>query len=127
MEDYTLILKDLLKKDLSEIQTQGLSENLKKEFEKTAENFIQKEFYEDAIKTFAITKNFERLEKLGNELILKNKLNYALKSFLYSKNKEGLDKVGMALISNGDVKEAYLAFKNSDNIEMIKFIEKNLL
>src|SRR3989338_717471 len=127
MEDYTLILKDLLKKDLSEIQTQGLSENLKKEFEKTAENFIQKEFYEDAIKTFAITKNFERLEKLGNELILKNKLNYALKSFLYSKNKECLDKVGMALISNGDVKEAYLAFKNSDNIEMIKFIEKNLL
>lgn len=127
MEDYTLILKDLLKKDLSEIQTQGLSENLKKEFEKTAENFIQKEFYEDAIKVFAITKNKERLKRLGEELLQKNKLVYSLKAFLNSENKDGLNKIGMTLMSNGDVKEAYMAFKHSENTEMIRFIEENLL
>jgi len=127
MEDYTLLLKDLLKKDVNDIKVEGLSERMKKEFENTAENFILKEAYEEAVKTFALTKNFDKLNKLGNELISKNKLNYALKAFLYSKNKDGLDKVGMLLMSNGDLNEAYLAFKNSGNVEMTRFIEENLL
>ena len=122
MEDYTLLLKDLLKKDVNDIKVEGLSERMKKEFENTAENFILKEAYEEAVKTFALTKNFDKLNKLGNELISKNKLNYALKAFLYSKNKDGL-----LLMSNGDLNEAYLAFKNSGNVEMTRFIEENLL
>ena len=127
MEDYTLFLKSLLKKDMKDIETEALSENLKKEFDKTAENMLLKEFYEEAIKTLYLTKNFERLKKLGHELISKNKLGHAYNCFKYANDKQGMDKVGEAYMRNAEVDNAYSAYKFSENTEMISFLEENFI
>lgn len=127
MEDYTLFLKSLLKKELKDIETEALSENLKKEFDKTAENMLLKEFYDEAIKTLALTKNYERLKTLGYELIKIRKLGHAYNCFKYANDKEGMNKVGEAYLSNAEVENAYSSFKFAENWEMRAFIEENFM
>ncbi len=124
MEDFNLVLRGLINND-SELENIEIPENLKNEFNKTAENYLQKDLVLEAIKTFAITKNSPKLNEVGEFCIANTRLELALKSFYYSKNKEGLSKTGMGFIAQGDVNNALIAFKLAENKEMIEFITKN--
>lgn len=124
MEDYTLILRELMKKDIEKINF-SVTEEVKKEFEKTAENYLIKDMILEAIKTFALTKNIEKLTKIGNDCIKNKKIELALKAFYYAKNKEGLNKTGEEFLKQGEINNALFAFKFAENKEMTEFLSKN--
>lgn len=124
MEDYTLILRELIKKDTEKVNF-SVTEEVKKEFEKTAENYLTKDMTLEAIKTFALTKNTEKLNNIGNDCIKNKKIDLALRAFCYSKNKEGLNKTGEEFLKQGEINNALLAFKFAENKEMVEFLSIN--
>lgn len=124
MEDFNLVLRDLISKDIEKIKIQ-IPESLKTEFETTAENYLKKDLIFEAIKVFAITKNADRLKNIGEECITKNKPELAFKAFYFAKDKEGLSKAGMEFIKSAETNKALQAFILSENKEMIEFITKN--
>ena len=127
MEDFNLILRELMKKDDIEKINIPLSENLKKEFETTAERYIKNGNLLDAIKVFALIKNKEKLISTS-ELCLKDNSPYeSLQGFLYANSPEHLNKIGFVMMQIPDVNNALIAFKKAKNFEMINFIELNLL
>ena len=126
MEDFNLILKELMKKDFKNLNA-PFSENLLKEFELTADRYIKNGNLLDAIKVFVITKNKEKLISTS-ELCLKDNRPYdALQGFLYAGSIEHLNKIGNIMMSIPDVNNALIAFRKAGNAEMVNFIELNLL
>jgi len=117
MEDFNLILKELMKKDFKNLNA-PFSENLLKEFELTADRYIKNGNLLDAIKVFVITKNKEKLISTS-ELCLKDNRPYG--------SIEHLNKIGNIMMSIPDVNNALIAFRKAGNAEMVNFIELNLL
>lgn len=124
MEDFTLILQELVNKDPEKLNI-NLPENIVLEFEKTADNFLTKDRILEAIKVFAITKNIKKLSEIGNICLKDSKLEFAFKAFYYSKDKGGLNKVGEEFLKQSEIENAFQAFKLADNKEMTEFIIKN--
>ncbi len=125
MEDFSLVLNRLVDKDPEKIKI-TISENIKKEFEKTACNYLERGMIEEAVKVFAMTGNVERLRKIGEFCISKKQLDFAFKAFYFAKDKTGLDKVGEAFMRNGEIKNAFVSFQLAENKEMVDFLRKNL-
>lgn len=123
MEDFNLVLRGLINEDIKSIE---VPENLKKEFEATGENYLRKDLILEAIKTFAITKNKEKLIKIGDHCINRKNLGLALKAFYYAQDKDGLSKTGMEFMKQGEIKKAFEVFKIAENKEMIEFLAENL-
>ncbi len=127
MEDFNLILKSLISKDLSKVDASALSESMKKEFEKTADVYVKNGNFIDAIKAFALIRNKERLIETGI-VCLKNNLPYdAFYAFYYADDKENLNKVGNIFLQIPDVETALKAFKKAENQAMVSFLEENLM
>ncbi len=127
MEDFNLVLKNLISKDISQINTAAFSESLKTEFDKTAATYVTHGNFLNAIKVFALTGNKNKLIETGN-VCLKNNLPYeAFYAFFYADDKENLDKVGNLFMQIPDVENSLKAFKKSGNQEMVMFIEENLM
>ena len=114
MEDFNLVVKELINKNIEEI---NLPENMREEFEKTAERYVKNGNYLDAIKVFVLTKN--------NLCLKENKPYDAFHGFYYSNDTENLNKMGFILLQIPDIETAFKAFKKAENKEMIDFIEKN--
>ena len=127
METYNLLLKNLLSKDLTKIKTENLSQSLKKEFEIAAEGYIKIGNYKDAIGTFAITKNEDKLIMLGRICLNENRVYEAFQAFYYANDKKNLNEVGESFLKMPDIKLALEAFRKSENNEMVKFFETNLI
>lgn len=123
MEDFSLVLKELVNKDIDKINM-NIPEKIVLGFEKTADNYLAKDRILEAIKVFAITKNTKKLIEIGNNC-LKSKPELAFKAFYYSKDKEGLSKAGEEFLKQGDMKSAFQAFKLAENKEMTEFLLKN--
>ncbi len=124
MEDFSLVLNKLVDKNPENIRV-NLSEGLKKEFEKTAFNYLERGMIEEAVKVFAMTKNIERLRKIGEFCISKRNLKCAFMAFYYAKDINGLNKTGEEYMKNAEIKNALLSFQLAENKEMVKFLEKN--
>jgi len=124
MEDFNLVLRELINKDIEKINL-DLPQDIIIEFEKTADNYLNKYMTLEAIKVFAITNNVDKLNIIGNDCILKDKPDLALKAFYYSKNKGGLSKTGMEFLKLGEIENGLIAFKLANDQEMIDFITKN--
>lgn len=124
MEDFNLIIKDLISKDLDSLKLE-IPESLKMEFEKTADNYIKNGNLLEAIKVFVITKNKQRLIQTANLCLKENKPYDALCGFYYSEDVESLNKVGFILLQIPDVESAFKAFKKANNREMIDFLKTN--
>lgn len=122
MEDFNLVLRELVKKPETSIE---IPENLKKEFETTAQKYIEKDMFLEAIKAFALTKNESKLIELGNLCLTKNKPELSFKAFYFAKNKEGMSEAGMMFLNQEEPRKALECFKAADNQEMIEFVEKN--
>ncbi len=122
MEDFNLVIKELISKDIAEV---SLPDNLKEDFEKTAEKYIQDGNLLEAIKVFALTKNDQKLIHTSNLCLKENKPYEALQGFLYSQDIEHINKIGFIMLQIPDVRSALIAFKKSNNQEMIEFITKN--
>ncbi|MBS3174655.1 hypothetical protein J4440_02135 [Candidatus Woesearchaeota archaeon] len=127
MDDFNLILKDLISRDLDSLNVSSLTDNMKLEFEKTAETYIKNKNYLDAIKVFVITGNKNRLILTGNMCLNENRHYEAFYAFYYSESKNELNKIGERLLQIPDVKTALKAFKKAENSEMTSFIEANLI
>src|SRR3989344_7793389 len=110
MEDFSLVLKEVIKKDVEKINIE-LSESLKEEFDKTAENYLKRGLVSDAMKVFYLTKNTEKLIKIGNECLKRKELDSAFQAFYLAKNREGLDKTGTAFMANGEIKNELASFR----------------
>ncbi len=126
MEDFNLILKELIKKDIEKVNI-PLSDNLKNEFESTAERYIKNGNLLDAIKVFVLTKNKDKLITTAKLCLKDNKPYEALQGFLYSDSVEYLNKIGNIMMQIPDVSNALIAFRKAKNFEMVNFIELNLL
>lgn len=124
MEDFNLVLRDLVEKDIPKLR-QNLPENLKKNFEITANNYLKKDQVLEAIKAFAIINNKEKLNEIGFSCIKKGQRELAFKAFCYSENKEGLSTAGIEFMKQGEINKASEAFKLADNREMIAFFTEN--
>ena len=122
MEDFNLVIKELINKNIEEVD---LPENLRENFEKTAEKYIKDGNLLEAIKVFTLTKNKEKLIHTSNLCLKENKPYEALQGFLYSKDIEKLNKIGFIMLQLSDIKSALIAFKKADNQEMVEFITKN--
>src|SRR3989344_7031249 len=119
MENFNLILKKLIKKKEINI---NISEDLRKEFEITAETYINSGNLLDAIKVFAITQNKQKLTEIA-EICLKNNKPYeAFHGFYYADDKANLNKIGFIFLGLPDAKLALESFKKADNHEMISFL-----
>ena len=124
MEDFSLVLKEILKKDVEKIKIE-LSPHLKEEFEKTAEAYIRRGLVLEAIKTLALTKSTEKLIKIGKNCLATSEVDFAFKAFYFAKDKEGLNKTGIEYLRKAEIQNALLSFKLAENTEMIDFIETN--
>lgn len=124
MEDFNLVLRDLVEKDIPRLK-QNLPESLKLNFEVTANNYLAKDQVLEAIKAFAITDNKEKLNEIGFNCIKKGQRELAFKAFCYSENKEGLSAVGIEFMKQGEVTKATEAFKLAENKEMVSFFTEN--
>ena len=124
MEDFSLILKEILKKDIEKIKI-DLSPSLKEEFEKTAEAYIKRGLVLEAIKTLALTKNSEKLIQVGQKCLTNSEVDFAFKAFYFAKDKEGLSKAGEEYLRKAEIQNALLSFKLAENKEMTDFIEQN--
>ena len=122
MEDFNLVIKDLINKNTKEIT---VPEEIKHEFEKTADHYIQNGNFLDAMKVFALTKNKEKLIKTAELSLKENKPYDAFYGFYYADDVEQLNKVGFILLQIPDIETALKAFRKSNNQEMINFIVKN--
>ena len=100
-------------------------EGLFPSFEKTGDNYLMKEQFLEAIYTFRITKNNDKLSKIGFLCLERNYLEFAFKAFSFSEHKEGLNKLGEDFLKEGEIKKSLSAFKLADNKEMVEFIVKN--
>ncbi len=124
MEDFTLVLRELINKDVEKIKI-DLPETAKLEFEKTAENFLNKDLTLEAIKVFALTKNMKRLDEIGFDCIKNAKPGLSFKAFYFSGNKEGLNKTGEEFLKQGEIENALSSFRLAENNEMVEFLVKN--
>lgn len=123
--DYILFVKALLTKGFDTFNLENFSESQKKDIEKAAETFMERSLFIDAIHTYYMLRNINKLNTLG-EFCLKNKQNeYAYEAFKLADNKEGLTKTGDAFLANAEVEKAHSAFKLAQNEMMIAFIEAN--
>ena len=122
MEDFNLILKDLINKDIEKIV---VPEKIRSEFDSTAERYIKDGNFMDAIKVFALTRNKEKLVHTANFCIKENKPYEAFYGFYYAEDIEGLNKIGFILLQIPDIEAAFKAFKKANNKEMIEFLTKN--
>ena len=123
MKDFNLVLKELIKKEDINIT---ISDDLKKEFELTAQRYIKNENLLDAIKVFAITKNKQKLIETADLCLKNNKFYEALYGYCYADDKENLNKVGFIFLNLPDIKAALNSFKKAENKEMVLFLELNL-
>ena len=119
MEDFNLVVKELINKNIEEI---NLPENMREEFEKTAERYVKNGNYLDAIKVFVLTKNKEKLIETANLCLKENKPYDAFHGFYYSNDTENLNKMGFILLQIPDIETAFKAFKKAENKKMIDFI-----
>lgn len=124
MEDFSLILNKLVNKDPEKIRV-SISENLKKEFEKTGNNYLKRGMIREAVKVFAMTGNTERLRKIGEFCLSNKQLNNAFESFYFAEDKYGLNKVGEEFMKNGEIKNAAVSFQLAENKEMTEFLREN--
>ncbi|MBI2148706.1 hypothetical protein HYU23_03420 [Candidatus Woesearchaeota archaeon] len=122
MEDFNLVIKELINKNIEDI---SLPEHMRKEFEKTAERYIKNGNHLDAIKVFAITKNKDKLIETANICLKEEKPYEAFHGFYYAGDSENLNKIGFVLLQIPDIKTAFKAFEKAKNKEMIEFIMKN--
>ncbi len=123
--DYILFVKALLTKGFDTFNLENFSEYQKKDIEKAAETFIERSLFIDAIHTYYMLRNTNKLNEVG-EFCLKNKQNeYAYEAFKLADNKEGLTRTGDAFLANAEIEKAHSAFKLAQNDIMIAFIEAN--
>lgn len=123
--DYILFVKALLSKGFDTFNLKNFSESQKKDIEKAAETFIERSLFLEAIHTYYMLRNIDKLNAIG-EFCLKNRQNeYAYEAFRLANNKEALTKTGEAFLANAEIKKAYEAFKLAENEMMIAFIEAN--
>jgi hypothetical protein len=124
-DTFVLMVRSLLEKGDENVDTSSLSDTLKKEIERVADRFAANSSYLEAIQTYALVGNTEKLVKLGKECLKKAKNEYAFEAFKHSKNMDGLVDVGSAFLGEGKLRNAYVAYKLSGNQEMIQFFETN--
>ncbi len=124
MEDFNLVIKELISKDIEDIKIE-VPESIKEEFDATADNYIKVGNLLDAIKVFAITNHTPRSIETGNLSIKEKKPYEALYGFYYANDPISLNKVGFELLNIPDVGAALKAFKRANNLEMIEFLVKN--
>ncbi len=122
MEDFNLIVKELIGKDIEKV---SLPPELVTEFEKTAERYIQNGNFLDAIKVYALTNNKDKLIATSNLSLKEEKPYDAFQGFCYAKDPENLNKIGFVMLKVPDVETALKAFSRAGNQEMIDFITKN--
>lgn len=126
MEDFNLVLQELITKDVENLNI-PLSDSLKKDFESTAQRYVENGNLLNAIKVFAITKNKAKLIETAN-ICLKQNLPYeAFTGFYHANDQEQLNKIGFIMLQIPDVETALKAFKEARNQEMILFLESNLI
>ena len=125
MEDFNLVLQNLISKDLSGLHTELLSDNLKIEFDKTADVYAKNKNFRNAIKAYAITGNKEKLISTGLKCLEENLPYDAFLSFFYADKPDYLNKIGFILLKIPDVHTSLEAFRKGGNNEMISFIESN--
>ena len=126
MEDFNLILKNLISRDIEDVNINYLTLEIKNGFEKTADSYVKNKNYLDAIKVFKIIDNKEKLNEVGNICFFEGRLYDSFYAFYYSDNKEKLNKIGEELLKIPDVENALKCFRKSENNSMVEFIEKNL-
>lgn len=123
--DYILFVKALLTKGFEIFNLENFSELQKKDIEKAAETFIERSLLIDAIHTYYMLRNINKLNEIGI-LCLKNRQNeYAYEAFRLANNKDLLTKTGEAFLANGEIEKAYQAFRLAQNDMMVSFIEAN--
>src|SRR3989338_7846653 len=118
MEDFNLILKSLISKDINKVHAELLSESMKKEFDKTADVYVANGNFSNAIKAYAITGNKEKLVDTSLKCLENNQPYDALLCFSFAEDVDNLNKVGFILLQIPDVDSALVAFKKSKNEEM---------
>ena len=124
MEDFNLVVRELINQN-QDIKKISIPKELIPEFETTAENYLTKESFLEAIKVFAITKNKDKLNQIGKTCLEDKKPEMAFKAFYYSQNKEGLSKTGDEFLKQGEINNALESFQLAENKEMIEFLVQN--
>ena len=122
MEDFNLVVKELISKGIENVI---IPETIKSNFDQTAENYIKNGNLLDAIKVFALTKNNKKLIETADLCLKENKPYEAFYGFYYANESEGLNKVGFIFLQIPDIEKALKSFKLAKNNEMIKFLEEN--
>jgi hypothetical protein len=121
MEDFNLVLKELISKDLNI----DVPDSMKIQFDKTADNYVKTGNLLDAIKVFTLTRNKTKLMETANLCLKENKPYEAYYGFYAANDPENLNKVGYILLKIPDVSMALRAFRQANNQEMILFLSEN--
>ena len=121
MEDFNLIVKELISKE-TEVR---IPETLIPKLEETAENYLKKEQIIDAIKVFILTKNKKKLITLGKKAIEETKLEVAFLALKNTENLEEINNLANAFMKQNQLKLALECFKLAQNKEMIEFLVEN--
>lgn len=120
---YTLVLKELLKKDNPDLSM--LAEQQRENFEKAAEELFEREYYYEAARAFALLKSKEKLLELGKLCLSKKDLAVAYFAFKEAADPEGLNATGEEFLKEPNVGGGLACFEAAGNQEMVAFIRSN--
>ncbi len=120
---YDLVVQALLEN--APVDLSNLPSDQRKNFDDSAEDLRERNFYLEAAKIFSMTGNREKLLDLGRDCLKNKNLGVAFFAFNAAKEKGGLNKTGEEFLKVPDVKAALSCFEAAENVMMVSFLKEN--